>query len=80
LSCNNGLSICDLIIHAPFSGNKIDPGPYNRVALNYLKFVPHSSHPCGRYVFGIPTVADLKDLDILIQPTARRNPASTTTD
>jgi len=49
--CNNGLQ---KNLSAPFSGNKINPSLYNQVALSYLKLVPLSDNPCGRYVFGIP--------------------------
>ena len=51
-SCNNGVQ---KNLAAPFSGNKVDPSiNYNPVALNYLKLVPLSTDPCGKYVFGIP--------------------------
>src|SRR6266571_4983180 len=50
-ACNNGVQ---KNLAAPFSGNKIDSSLYNPVALNYLKLVPLSTDPCGKYVFGIP--------------------------
>jgi hypothetical protein len=38
---------------APFSGNQISPALFNAQALNFLKYVPVSSDPCGRLQYGI---------------------------
>jgi hypothetical protein len=38
----------------PFMGNQVDPGSFNAVALNLLKYVPISSDPCGRLAYSIP--------------------------
>src|SRR5262245_30111446 len=51
-TCNNGVQ---KNLTAPYSGNKVDPGSFNPVALNYLKLIPISADPCGKYVFGIPS-------------------------
>src|SRR5262249_10597694 len=44
--CNNGVQ---RNLGAPYSGNEISPIAFNQVALNYLKLVPTSSDPCGKY-------------------------------
>jgi len=49
--CNAGIA---KNLTAPYVGNKISPTAFNQVALNYLKFIPVSTDPCGKYVFGIP--------------------------
>jgi hypothetical protein len=49
--CNNGIQ---RTLTGGFSANKISPSSLNPVALNFLKLIPVSTDPCGRYVYGIP--------------------------
>src|SRR5262249_46869036 len=37
----------------PFVNNKVSPSLFNQQALNFLKYVPASTDPCGRIQYGI---------------------------
>lgn len=50
-ACNAGRQIT---LRAPYVNNTIDPRTFNSVALNFLKYVPVSTDPCGRLQYGIP--------------------------
>jgi hypothetical protein len=50
-ACNAGRQIA---LKAPFVNNMIDPSTINIVAKNLLKYVPVSTDPCGKLVYGIP--------------------------
>jgi carboxypeptidase family protein/TonB-dependent receptor-like protein len=50
-SCNGGKTIT---LGAPFSGNKIDPGLFDKAAANIVKTLPQTSDPCGTYRFVQP--------------------------
>jgi Carboxypeptidase regulatory-like domain/TonB dependent receptor-like, beta-barrel len=50
-NCNNGVA---KNLGAPFSGNKVSQSALNPVALNYLKLIPVSTDPCGKFTYGIP--------------------------
>jgi len=50
-ACNNGRQVT---LSAPFAGNTIDPSRLNPVAVAFAKYLPVSSDPCGRLVYGIP--------------------------
>ena len=39
----------------PFVNNQISPSQFDPIALKYLKFIPVSTDPCGRYQYGYPT-------------------------
>ena len=41
-------------LRAPFVNNRIAPSQLNPVALNYARYLPASTDPCGRVQFGIP--------------------------
>ncbi|MGH9824265.1 MAG: carboxypeptidase regulatory-like domain-containing protein, partial [Blastocatellia bacterium] len=42
----------------PFPNDFVNPNRFNPQALALLKFVPVSSDPCGKLLFGIPTTGD----------------------
>jgi hypothetical protein len=42
----------------PFPNNFINPARFNPQALNVLKYVPVSSDPCGKLLYGIPNRTD----------------------
>jgi hypothetical protein len=52
-----GIAACagGVTLRAPFSGNKISPALLNPVALNFLKYLPVSTDPCGKLIYGIPS-------------------------
>ena len=50
-ACNGGRQI-DL--RAPFVGNRVPASALNPVALNFSKYLPTATDPCGRVQFGIP--------------------------
>ena len=49
-ACSGGVTL-----RAPFSGNKVDRSLLNPVALNFLKYIPTSTEPCGKLIYGIPS-------------------------
>ena len=49
-ACNGGTQVT---LNAPFVNNRITASQINPQALNFLKFVPVSSDPCGRLQYGI---------------------------
>jgi hypothetical protein len=51
-TCNNGKQIT---LKAPFVGNKISPTSLNSVAVNFLKYIPTSTDPCGLLVYTVPS-------------------------
>ncbi len=44
----------DATLGAPFSGNKIDPSQLNQQALNFAKYLPNTTNPCGAITYGVP--------------------------
>ena len=52
-ACNGGTQRT-LASSSGFVNNQIDPTKLNASANNFLKFVPVSSDPCGRLLYGIP--------------------------
>ncbi|PWU05072.1 MAG: TonB-dependent receptor [Terriglobia bacterium] len=40
-------------LSAPFVNNQVSPALFNQQALNFLKYVPTTSDPCGRAQYGI---------------------------
>ena len=54
-ACNGGRQV-DL--RAPFVNNRVAPSQLNPVALNYSRYLPASTDPCGRVQFGIPNDSD----------------------
>lgn len=42
----------------PFPNDFVSPSRFNPQALALLKFVPVSSNPCGKVVYGVPTTGD----------------------
>ena len=50
-SCNGGRQVN---LGAPFVNNRLDPSRLNNVAVNFLKYVPVASDPCGALRYGIP--------------------------
>ena len=49
-ACNLGRQVN---LTAPFAGNRLDPSRLSAVALNYVKYLPVASDPCGRVQYGI---------------------------
>ena len=49
-ACNSGKSIT---LKAPFVNNKVSPSLFNQPALNFLKYIPVSTDPCGKLQYGI---------------------------
>ena len=49
--CNAGRQIA---LRAPFVDNRLAPSQVNPVALNFSKYLPTTTDPCGRVQFGIP--------------------------
>ena len=50
-ACNAGRQVT---LRGPYVNNTIDPKTFNPVALNLLKYVPVSTDPCGKLIYGIP--------------------------
>lgn len=50
-ACNGGRQIT---LNAPFVGNKVDPSRLNPVAVNFAKYLPVPTDPCGAIRYGIP--------------------------
>jgi hypothetical protein len=50
-ACNGGRQIA---LRAPFVNNQVAPSQLNPVALNFTKYLPTATDPCGRVQFGIP--------------------------
>lgn len=50
-ACNAGRQIA---LKAPFVGNQINPAQFSSVAMNFLKYVPVATNPCGKLTYGIP--------------------------
>jgi hypothetical protein len=50
-ACNAGRQVT---LNAPFVGNKVDPSRLNPVAVNFLKYLPVPTDPCGAIRYGIP--------------------------
>jgi hypothetical protein len=53
-----GKTLTDPLTGKPFPGNIIPPSRFNQQALNLLKYIPPSSDPCGKIVYGVPTTGD----------------------
>jgi carboxypeptidase family protein/TonB-dependent receptor-like protein len=51
-------SITDPLTKQPFPNNVIPVSRFNQQSLNLLKYVPISSNPCGKVVYGIPSTGD----------------------
>ncbi|HYM00988.1 MAG TPA: carboxypeptidase regulatory-like domain-containing protein, partial [Blastocatellia bacterium] len=51
-------TIKDPLTKKPFPNDLVNPSRFNPQALALLKFVPVSSDPCGKLLFGIPTTGD----------------------
>ncbi len=50
-ACNGGRQV-DL--RAPFVNNRVAPSQLSQVALNFSRYLPTATDPCGRVQFGIP--------------------------
>ena len=48
-ACNNGRQV---MLRAPFVGNRIDPAQFSRAALNLARRLPQTNDPCGETRFG----------------------------
>jgi hypothetical protein len=51
---SNQCNASNIALKSGFVNNKIDPKLYNPVAVGYLKYLPVSSDPCGKVLWGIP--------------------------
>jgi hypothetical protein len=51
-----GIAACagGVTLRAPFTGNKVNPALLNPVALNFLKYLPASTDPCGKLIYEFP--------------------------
>lgn len=49
--CNGGRQVT---LRAPFVDNRVPASALNPVALNFSKYLPSTTDPCGRVQFGIP--------------------------
>ena len=49
-ACNGGVARA---LAAPFVNNRLDPSKINQQTLNFLKFTPTPTDPCGRLQYGI---------------------------
>lgn len=49
--CNGGRQVS---LRAPFVDNRVPTSALNPVALNFAKYLPSTTDPCGRVQFGIP--------------------------
>lgn len=49
--CNGGRQVS---LRAPFVDNRVPASALNPVALNFAKYLPSTTDPCGRVQFGIP--------------------------
>src|SRR5438445_7554797 len=52
-ACNGGRQIA---LRGPFVNNRVDPGLLSKAAVAYAKKLPTSSDPCGKIVYGNPTL------------------------
>ena len=53
-TCGSLRSITDPATGLPFQNNQIPVSRFNQQALNFLKYIPVSSDPCGKLLYGIP--------------------------
>jgi hypothetical protein len=54
-----GKTLTDPLTGKPFPGNIIPVSRFNQQALNLLKYIPPSSDPCGKIVYGVPRLAKI---------------------
>lgn len=57
-ACGKPRTLVDPLTGGPFPGNMIPTSRFNPQALAFLKFVPVSSDPCGKLLYGIPNPSD----------------------
>ena len=57
-SSGKAKALIDPATNQPFPNNQIPTSRFNQQALNLMKYVPLSSDPCGRIVYGIPSTGD----------------------
>lgn len=57
-TCGKTRPLIDPLTSAPFPNGQIPTSRFNQQALNFLKYVPVSSDPCGRFLFGVPNNSD----------------------
>jgi Carboxypeptidase regulatory-like domain len=53
-ACGKPRSLTDPLTGQPFPNNFIDPSRFSPQAVAFLKYVPVSSDPCGKLLFGVP--------------------------
>jgi len=53
-ACGTARTLRDPNTNQPLTNNRIDPSRFNAQALAFLKYVPVSTDPCGKLLFGIP--------------------------
>lgn len=57
-ACGKERTITDPVTGKPFPNNQVPVSRFSPQALNFLKFVPTSSDPCGKQLIGVPSNSD----------------------
>jgi hypothetical protein len=50
-ACNSGKQVT---LHGPFVNNQVSPSLFNSASVKYARYVPISSDPCGKVLYGVP--------------------------
>jgi hypothetical protein len=58
-ACNAGRTIN---LAAPFAGNRVDPSQFSPAALRWFNKLPTSADPCGRIIYGAPSIEDVHQI------------------